>query len=324
MKWLADAFRQRGHTVHEVSRPHELDDADKWADVCVFQQRSVIRYPNLKPIADTRQSIWLQVWFDLIQVERGVRLSEQPDVRQFRDLMQLMDCVCVKELLPLDSYQQLRINTVYVDQGIPSFVIDQLDHAVPVPPSSCRWDVALWGQGGPRYSQRWADAKALVDAGFRVGWIGLHGQTPKGVDVVGWVPPNELPLLAYHNAKVVLSVGLRNDVEGYQSDSLWLAMASRRPVIKRSETAFATGPYLAYRTTDQLIELTKWMCDHPRESEELGRKAATWLRENKTLTVTVQGLESLIARIAMARDTWLSQQRAGEPFGANAFAGAPA
>jgi len=338
MKWLADAFRAAQHDVREISRPHELDDADKWADVCLFQQRSVIRYPNLRLIADRRRSIWIQLWFDLLQVERGVPLSEQPDIKKHRNLMRLMDCVCVKESLPLDAYQQLRLNTVFLDQGIPERVIiikgdlnnksvikGCHEHSIAsVPPSSCRWDVVVWGQGAPRYSQRFKDAKALVDAGFKVGWIGPHGQTPDGVECIDWSPPDELPLMAYYNARVVLSVGYRNDVEGYHSDSLLLGLASGRPVVKRSETAFATAPYIGYKTHDELIRIVRWLCNNPEKSEDLGKKACRWLREHKTLKQTVKSLEALIARIVKARDSWLSQQNEESPFGESAFASAPA
>ena len=43
MKWLAEAFAEQGHTVRTVTSRRELPDVDRWADACIFQQRSVVR-----------------------------------------------------------------------------------------------------------------------------------------------------------------------------------------------------------------------------------------------------------------------------------------
>lgn len=305
MEWLAGAFRARGHRVVEVSDPSDLAHADKEAHACIFQQRSVIRFPNLKPLAEDRRSVWIQVWLDLIQMEPNKPFGEQHDVQHYGNIMRLMDCVTVKEHVPPDAPERLGIRMAYLPQGIPSFAIVEREQR---PPSSCPYDVMLWGQSAPRYKQRYRDAAALVDAGLRVAWAGASGPAPAGVDLMDYLFPGIVPQVVHEKARVVLSVGYRSDVLGYYSDSLLLGLASRRPVVRRCETGERLAPYLRYRDQNQLIRSVRWLLRHPEAAQDISERSVQWLRHNGTLRKTVESLETLIARIATEKGIWSSRR----------------
>lgn len=294
MTWLATAFEHLGHSVRICREPDELRRSDAWADGVVFRHRSVIRWPNLKDLANQRRATWVQIWFDLLQTQPGLPLHDQPGVQRHVDLMNAMDCLAVKERI--DNPGKVLTPIVYIDQGIPEALIVEPRQTRP------QYDVVVFGQGKEKYPQRYEDAKELVRAGYGVLWIGAAGAVPQGVTTRPFVSPADLPLVVSRLAKIVLSVGRRWDIDGYASDALYLAIASGLPVIRRS-TAEHPAPVLTYRDSDRLLYLVSRIIKDRAATEAYVKECQEWLRANRTTKHTASALADLIALTAEARAT---------------------
>jgi hypothetical protein len=192
--------------------------------------------------APPHRAIWAQWWRDLIAVDPAKPLADQDYIRSFGALMRGMDIVFVKERSLLDEYRQLGVNAFWLDQACPAempacehrgngdgYLLPERPEGcfaqnVPVPlsPQRPEWDVLVLGS--PGYAQRRVDARALVDAGFRVLWAGMPASdpVPPGIEWHPWVHPLELPKLV-SRCGVVLGVDWRSDLPGYTSDRTYLA-----------------------------------------------------------------------------------------------------
>ena len=57
-------------------------------------------------------------------------------------------------------------------------------------------------------------------------------------------------------------------------------------LIKEGETGFI----MDYNDQKKVVDKMKWMIDHPKEVEEIGKNAATYIHENANLSVSAKGL----------------------------------
>ena len=212
--WVADAARRLGHDTRAVRKAAELADADAWADVVLFEHKAPCMAPaDLVRIGKGHRARWVQWWFDLVAVDPRRRLAEQDLMRSFLPVMQTMDTVLVKERDLLDEYRALGVKADWFDQGCPAD-LPECEH---------------------RDAPSWDDARALVDAGFKVAWAGHYGDYPPGVTPLSWCPAMALPDLA-SDAAVVLCVDLRHDLAGFWSDRQWLALGAGACVVRRDAT----------------------------------------------------------------------------------------
>jgi glycosyltransferase involved in cell wall biosynthesis len=56
-------------------------------------------------------------------------------------------------------------------------------------------------------------------------------------------------------------------------------------LIKEGETGFI----MDYNDQKKVVDKMKWMIDHPKEVEEIGKNAATYIHENANLSVSAKG-----------------------------------
>lgn len=277
MKNVEKAFASmRRHSVVHVQTPAELKQADKEVDLCVFMHKSPgIRWPNLRPIAKSRQSAWVQWWFDLMVMDSGKALRDQVYFKQFRPVLKEMDVVFVKERGLLADYKAEGVNAVYLDQGCPSD-IKEINRG-----EDKLWDVLLWGQSGWEYLQRTKDAGALVLSGIRVAWASNAANFPETIEHLPWTHPDELPFLA-SKAKCVLSVDLRSDVDGYCSDRFWQACGMGCCVLSRRLQQSSDEPYLYYRNRDELV---RFVSETIRldNYDQMGMRARSWVMAEETI-----------------------------------------
>ena len=219
--------------------------------------------------------------------------------------MRLMDFVAVKETLPPEA-DLIGVTFVRFEQGIPAWLVERMvrfwhKNAFRLAATHCR-TIALWGQGGPLYSQRVADVRSLLDAGFSIAWCGPDGAIPLGCELHDWQPPEKLPQWAATHAVACMSVGLRSDVQGYHSDSLLLALASGLPVLKRDDGSHSDWPCFTYQNTAQLVQYAQKTIDGELPTEALRKRVFRWLKERGTLQTTVRILADLIAKFAAGAD----------------------
>ncbi len=314
MRWVHEAFQRLGHTVRQVTCRDELQAADNECDLIVFAHKGLaIRWPNMRDIASTRKATWCQWYFDLNAL--GHRLSFDPMTLQ---KMCGMDVVFVKERLLLNEYKELGVNAVYLDQGCPSHLAE-VDYG-----AKKDLDVLLWGQGAPNYKQRVRDACLLAEFGLNVAWAG-NPQPPKNIESLPWTPPDKLPELA-SRARIVLSVGRRNDVDSYHSDSDWLALGMGACVLRRYFPGSEAMPVLTYCNHQELLQLASAIIKD-NSSEALGKYArkVTFAyhkvedRLNELLYIVFQSRQkrSILAECAtqVSADTFRSSQPTAEELG---------
>lgn len=291
MRWIHDGFTALGLVTRWVRTVDELKAADAECDMVVFQNKSgCIRWPNLSPVAEWHQSLWAQVWCDLIATDPTRLLEEQHWFRKFAPIMQAMDLVTVKERSLIPRYRELGVKAEYLDQGAPP--CREIDRSV-----TPEWDVLFWGHNGREYAERHSDIRALVKAGFRVAWATRDAGVPDGVHRVEWTHPDKLPALA-SRARCVLSVDLRHDLAGYFSDRFWMATAMGCVVLRRETPGMPIGPYWTYRNHEELIHLAARVRNAPDAAAVMGKAARQWALTNHSIQQRCESLLHMANQIA--------------------------
>lgn len=274
-KWVHEALTRLGHDVVWVQSWKTLAEADAQSELVLFQHRYPIRWPNLKAIHESRTTKWVQWWFDLIATEPHRLPAEQSNFERYHDIMSAMDMVFVKEREFVSQYRESGVNAVYLDQGCPSDIRG-------VQEAAKTHDVLVWGQGCSHYSIRKRDVSALVKAGFTVKWASREAVNIPGVEHAPWTHPDGLPELA-SAATMVLSCGRRNDVDGYWSDGLWMALGMGCCVLRRHTAGMENGEFYSYRTHEELVaHATKLKAD-PELAAATGKKAREWTLANHSI-----------------------------------------
>lgn len=293
MRWVADAFGRLGHDVRHIHNRDHLIEQDPECDLIVFQHKSVIRWPNLRDIAVNKKAFWVQWWFDLISTDyvtnsgRSRLLRDQPLFQQFEPIMAAMDIVFIKERDLLGQFSDMGIRAFYLDQGCPSDI-------TPVTYGKPRaWDVLLWGQSGRDYKRRTNDVCELSQSGLNVSWAIDSGSVP--CRRLPWCHPNELHFLA-SNAKCVLSVDRRRDLDGYWSDRFWLAAGMGCVVLHRQGVGLPTGPY--YRYTN-IADAKRYIQNlTPSIMERIGKEMRKWVMSKHTYKHRIETMLKHIEKVA--------------------------
>ena len=306
LRWVFEALQSLNI---EVERGHSAADFPRLSqecDVLILGHKGLGgRWPDLKHHFPLRTAVVVSWWFDLIAVAPPLSLANQSymSADNFRPLMQACDIVFVKEKGMLDEFRELGINAQYLDQGCPVDVRECVRTPKP------EWDVLVWGQ---RYVDRMKDAAVLAEAGFKVAWAG-DVTPPKGVERLAWCHPDNLPELC-GKASLVLSSDRRNDLAGYWSDRLWMALGMGCAVLRHETPGLRVGPYLRYANQWELVEKAKTILSvrsgdqaaTPTWSPDvlaLGKEARTWCLANHTLAHRCRELleKALSVRTAAAQ-----------------------
>ncbi|MDE2098806.1 MAG: glycosyltransferase family 1 protein [Patescibacteria group bacterium] len=249
LAWLTGGFTDLGHDVRRFHHFSELQAADKWADLVLFDQYGAgLPVRNIADAAESRTAVWAQCWRDLICTASSRAVQWQETYLGYGRVMRAMDIVFVKERHRLEEYRTARVNAVYLDcqgctEGAPRFETHD----------SPEFDVLVLGNADRAYADRRADAAALVKGGYRVLWAGLTNTAPPhGCHTHRWVHPiKELPSLA-NRCAVALNVELRYE-PGYCSDRPWLLAACGIPVLVRV-------PGCAYEAADvPAVDIASWV-----------------------------------------------------------------
>ncbi|HTI50344.1 MAG TPA: glycosyltransferase [Planctomycetaceae bacterium] len=287
MRWVHDALVSLGHEVSHAPGAQGFPDLSQRCDVLILAHKGLSgRWPNIRDAFPLRKAVVVQWWFDLIAY-RECPLESQSTFRSNVDILRAADVVCVKERSLLDEYRSLGVNAHYLDQGC------AVDVRECVRSESPRWDVLVWGQGGPAYPERCRDVQTLVAHGYRVAWAMQSGSVPEGVEQLPVCHPDRLPELA-GQASCVLSCDRRHDIEGYWSDRFWMALGMGCCVLRRETSGLPEGPFITYGHRGELIDRLQRVfstrsgdaADAPRWSPgvlSLGKEARTWCLENHTL-----------------------------------------
>lgn len=255
--WVRNALERLGHDVRQVTTLDALRASDAECDLILFQHKNAGLHPSaVVELAPLRKAFWAQWWFDLIFSVARKPLAEQQQFFGHGRLMRAMDAVFVKEADELAQFEAEGIHAVYLDQGAP----EELPLIEDRPK---RWDFILWGQSSNEYRQRSQDAVALAKAGYRVLWIGCDSP-PIGIDHYPWTHPTRLHTFC-SQARAVLCVDVRSDVGGYVSDRFWMAAAMGCTIFKRFSPGFVTGPFITYRSTDELLSQAVQLLSPPVE-----------------------------------------------------------
>jgi hypothetical protein len=267
-QWLSDGFGPD----HETTHIHDLDElieANETHDLIVFMHREP--GPGRKQIVNVKKKcVWVQLWWDLF-----IKQSHQDLIPLYGPLAYKMDLVCVKEQDSTKAYREHGINAVYFDsQGCPSNYPETTHNPAPA------FDVMVVGTLMHEYSQRHQDVQSLVQAGFRVAWAGEGGVTPSGVTHLPWVHPNRIPE-TLSKAAVSLCVDLRQDVEGYWSDRLWLSMGSGAATLWRT-TETSIPCVVTYNDTETLIARTRELVSDYDGRRRLGEQSRHYVLNNHT------------------------------------------
>jgi hypothetical protein len=276
--WVADAARALGHDVRRVSTAIELREADRWADLVLFEHKNAgLNIADILAVARLRKSRWVQWWFDLLATDAAQPLAEQGLVKAFLPVMRAMDRVLVKERGLLTEYKALGVNAAYLDQGCPSAMRACAHRERP------EFDVVIWGTAGSDYRQRMADVRALVKRGFSTAWAGHpSGSLPRGVVPVPFFPALDLPKLA-SRAAVVLCVDRRHDLESYWSDRLWLALGMGACVVRRNTPGLAPEtPLYGYQDAAELVEVVGRLKADPEARRAIGEAARRYTLSGHT------------------------------------------
>ncbi len=291
-EWVESAARRLGHDVRRARTASELPDLLRECELVILGQKYLAgRWPNVRDALKARQCPVLYWWFDLLATQPGVPLEEQQLFQTFANHFRGVDLSLVKERSLLDEYRAAGCRVEWFDQGCPS-------HLPAVQPVDPEWDLLVWGQVG-HYRQRVHAVESVLKAGFTVAWAG-HAPYPPGVVGLPWTAPEELPKLA-SRARCVLSCGVRSDLPGYWSDSLWLALGMGACVIRRATVGLPDGPYFIYHEDKELVDRLKWAREKPDEALAIGRRAREWVMARHTLEHRVEELLRLAARTVMGK-----------------------
>jgi hypothetical protein len=224
--WIKEEATHLGHDTRSVRTIAEVKQASEECDLLIFEQMSAGLNPVDLVSCFPHRAVWVQWWFDLFMREPGVKLRDQPMMRDFGTVMQLMDCILVKEVDIIAPLREFGIRAIRLDQGVPSGWPRTALYPKP------EFDVMVIGRTA--YPQRQKDAAACVAAGFKVAWVGhFDGFLPRGITHIHKVPPGDLPEVM-ERAAVALSVDCQR-VKGYCSDRLYLLAASGVCIADRAE-----------------------------------------------------------------------------------------
>lgn len=266
--WVHEALMGLGHRCFHITSLAELREAESSCALILFEQRD----PGLGPkqIRDWERSgsaIWAQWWFDLLWDQ-----PNEPLMERFGPMLRRFDLVFVKERARLADYAAAGIRAVYLDQGCPA----DIGEAKGEP----EFDVLTFGSSRREYGQRTADVLALVAAGFNVAWAG-DGTPPVGVTALPWTHPAQLPGLI-SRAALTLCVDLRDDVDGYWSDRLWLALGAGACVVRRRTVGEPTGSYSSYGNHAELVRIVLELLARPEERRRLASEARQTVLSHNT------------------------------------------
>lgn len=274
MDWVEQAARNLGYEVRRATGWETLPPLLADCDLVIAGQKSLAgRWPNIRKAVENRCCPLVYWWFDLVATQPGVRIENQPLFDIHRRMFVASDVTFVKERGLLDQYRLAGVNAHYLDQGCPADLPE-------VRPQRRQWDLLVYGQSGGAYRERSRNVRAVAEAGYRVGWA--EGTPGFGhVEQLPWMPPGELPRLA-SRAECVLSCGARNDLDGYWSDSFWLALGMGACVLRRSTPGLPDGPFLIYHTDEELRDAVGWVRKNPAAARDMGSKARQWVLEQHT------------------------------------------
>lgn len=281
MRWVHEAFEANGHEVQRIKDGFHLSAVDKWADLCLFEQRDCgIGWKSLRNYHTKRQSRWAWWWFDLIVREHNYHVGSQTAYRSLEPVWRLFDVVFVKEATRVAEYRELGVAAEYLDQACWSG-ITAAEHA-----ENPEYDVIVFGSTGAKYQHRTKDVEFLVGEGLRVVWA-TNGTAPQGCDQEHWLTPERLPGLMSRGA-VTLSVDILH-VPGFRSDRYWLAKGAGSVVITKWED---------YSDHGRLLDLIRDYRSDLNKRIEVGKRNRDDTMRNHTYeTRTQQLLELAIQRI---------------------------
>ena len=275
MLWLCQALENLGHDVVRVWGRTGLELADGSCELVIFQQKGVIRWPNLRDLIQTRKAIWAYLWYDLVSLDPYKPVQQQGFFKKFEPQFREMDVVFLKERGLIDEWKHLGINAHFLDQGCPSSWKASRNREP-------GYDVVGWGQLGAWYKERTDILRAVLKMGFKVAWATDAADVPRGVTRIEWTHPDDLSEFA-ETGRCVLSVGRRNDVEGYTSDSFWLACGTGRPVVRQRTRGLPDGPYWQFSDKQELRDAIENCVFDPILAEERARKCREWVMREHTI-----------------------------------------
>lgn len=300
-KWVAKALRELQHDVTIVRTLDGLVAADAANDLVVFSQKDAGLDPgSIVEAAENRKSTWVQWWFDLVATDADKSLAEQPLLRtmtyagrEWEDtshlkVMRCMDAVFVKERGLLDDYRALGVPAEYLDQGCPSWMAACEHREIP------EWDVLVFGTMVASWRQRRHDVMSLLTEGVTVAWAGHPGgSTPSGCLPLPFCPAADLPALA-SRAAVVLCVDFRQDLDGYCSDRLWLALGIGACVVRRQSAGVPQHEsYFRYDDDRELIATVARLHGSVLTRQAHGKAARRWVMANHTVQMRCERLIEL-------------------------------
>lgn len=270
-QWVHEALTRLGHAVRRVDDARGLDAADRECDLVLFEHKAFgVGRKVVESFHRSFNSQWVTWWFDLFS-DPDHPLESQGTWKLCGSALHRCDLVLVKD--SVDRLRDRGVNARWMDQGCP------VDMPPIRPETPKRWDVLVWGQGGVAYRQRSQDVRALLNAGFRVGWAGKSGSVPRGVERLPWTHPMDLPDLA-SQATCVLSVDRRSDIPGYWSDRIWLALGMGTHVLMRKVRRFPeTDIVNRYVSPEGLVEHARRICEVCERNPTWYRRKSEQVRE---------------------------------------------
>lgn len=282
MKWVHEAFEKNGHEVQRIKDGFHLSTVDKWADLCLFEQRDCgVGWKSLRNYHSKRQSRWAWWWFDLIVRESGYHVGSQTAYRSLEPVWRLFDVVFVKEAARIAEYRELGVAAEYLDQACWSG-ITAVEHA-----ENPEFDVILFGTADAKYRYRMKDVEYLVDEGLRVAWA-TSGTAPKGVHQENWLGPEKLSALMSRGA-VTLNVDIQN-VPGFRSDRYWLAKGAGAVAITKWEDYSDPGRMLSL-IRDYRSDLSKRIEVGTRNREDTMRNHTYETRTQQLLEIAINRID---------------------------------
>ncbi len=287
--WIANEWASTG--LVSVVRGSTIEDVRKFDATCdwlIFEQFDAgLNHRDLIEASRDRKATWVQWWFDLI-VRDGTSVGEQALFRQWRDVMQAMDLVLVKEACCVEQYKERGINASYVDQACPA-TMGEIERR-----GGKAFDAMIVGVNRPN---RVAIAERLVKAGLRVAFVGSQAtggrSVPREVHSLPWTPPMMLPRVL-EAAKCVISIDYRHDLN-YCSDRLYLLAGTGSCVIHRGGGPRLIG-VLGAGSDDDLVDYAIAVAQEQIDQSAMGKMARHHVLEYHTYTHRLHALGNILKR----------------------------
>jgi len=261
---------------------------------------------GLVQFASHRKSVWVEWVFDLIArddapiAKQSAMIERDGSPTLWRRELTVMDVAYVKERSQLDEYRAAGINARYLDQACPSDMPAATHEELPT------WDVVVIGTPGKAWRQRYHDVSILLSEGFSVAWAGHpRGDVPRGALPLPFCPALSIPRLA-SNAAVVLSVDLRQDLDGYRSDRLWLCMGAGACVAHRRGVGLPTAVEsraACYDTDGELVSLVSDLRRDVNRRRHIGEAARRYVMQYHTY-------ENRLKQILRDTTAWSDRRKA--------------